>query len=117
MRSDIGVIRADIGRVVQENGALDARIGGLEAWRERYLAQEDQIFAKLFLKVDDLTAALGELRAELARMRGERDAERRVTMTVVSLLSALSGGLAANFFILPDIEHGRFFALPRFHLA
>jgi len=98
LRADIGAMRGDLGRVAQEQVVLDARVGALESWRERYLAQEDQVFAKLFLKVDDLTAALSELRAELSRMRGERDAERRATMTIVSLLSALSGGLAANFF-------------------
>jgi hypothetical protein len=98
LRSDIGSVRGDLGRVTQEQGVLDARVGALETWRERYLAQEDQVFAKLFLKVDDLTAALSALQAELARMRGERDAERRTALTVVSLLSALCGGLAANFF-------------------
>jgi hypothetical protein len=97
-RSDIAVIRGDVGRVSQEQGVLDGRVGALETWRERYLAQEDLVFAKLFLKVDDLTAMLSELRAELARMRGERDAERRAAVTIISLLSALSGGLAANFF-------------------
>jgi len=101
LRADIGAIRSDLGKVTQEHGVLDARVDALEMWRERYLAQEDQIFAKLFVKVDDLTAALSELRSELARMRGERDAERRATMTIISLLSALSGGLAANFFHFP----------------
>jgi hypothetical protein len=98
LRADIGTMRGDLGRVSQDQSGLDARIGALETWRDRYLLQADQIFAKLFLKVDELTAALSALRSELARMRGERDAERRVTMTVVSLLSALSGGLAADFF-------------------
>jgi ribosomal 50S subunit-associated protein YjgA (DUF615 family) len=97
LRADVAAMRGDLARVGQDHGVLDARVDALENWRERYLAQEDQIFAKLFLKVDDLTTALSELRAELSRMRGERDAERRVTITIVSLLSALCGGLATNF--------------------
>jgi hypothetical protein len=97
LRSEIAALRGDAGKFRQDFGVLDARIDALENWRERYLAQEDQVFAKLFAKVEELTAALSGLRSELSRMGGERDAERRVTMTIVSLLSALCGGLATNF--------------------
>jgi hypothetical protein len=97
LRSDIAAMRGDAGKTRQDFGVLDARIDALENWRERYLAQEDQVLAELFAKVDDLTAAMSGLRADLSRMGGERDAERRLTITIVSLLSALCGGLATNF--------------------
>ena len=97
LRSDIAAMRGDIGSFRQSCGVLDARVDALENWRERYLAQEDKTFTKLFEKVDELTAAISELRSQLSRMGGERDAERRLTMTVVSILSALCGGLATNF--------------------
>jgi len=97
LRSDIAAMRADAGSFRQNFGVLDARIDALENWRERYLAQEDKTFAKLFEKVDELTAAISELRSQLSRLGGERDAERQLTMTVVSILSALCGGLATNF--------------------
>jgi len=38
------------------------------------------------------------MRADLARMRGERDAERRVSMMIISVLSAVCGGLCARLF-------------------
>jgi hypothetical protein len=38
------------------------------------------------------------MKAELARIRGERDAERRTSMMIVSLLSAACGGLIASLF-------------------
>jgi len=97
LRSDIAAMRGDVGGFRRSIGVLDARVDALENWRERYLAQEDKTFAKLFEKVDELTAAVSELRSQLSRMGGERDAERRLTMTVVSILSALCGGLATNF--------------------
>jgi len=97
LRSDIAAMRGDVGSFRQSCGVLDARVDALENWRERYLAQEDKTFTKLFEKVDELTAAISQIRSQLSRMGGERDAERRLTMTVVSILSALCGGLATNF--------------------
>jgi hypothetical protein len=38
------------------------------------------------------------MRADFARMRGERDSEGRITIAIVGLLSALCGGLATNIF-------------------
>jgi ribosomal 50S subunit-associated protein YjgA (DUF615 family) len=97
LRSDVAAMRGDIGKSRQDYSVLDARVDALENWRERYLAHDDQVVAKLFAKVDELTAALSEFRSNLSHLSGERAAERRVTMTIVSLLSALCGGLAANF--------------------
>jgi hypothetical protein len=98
LRSDVAAMRGDVGKSRQDYSVLDARVDALENWRERYLVQQDQVLAKLFSKADELTAALSEFRANLSRIIGERDAERRMTMTIVSLLSALCGGLAADFF-------------------
>jgi ribosomal 50S subunit-associated protein YjgA (DUF615 family) len=101
LRSDVAAMRGDIAKFRQDYVVLDARVDALENWRERYLSQEDQVFSKLFTKVDELTAALSELRVQLSHMGGERDAERRVTIMIVSLLSALCGGLAANILHFP----------------
>jgi ribosomal 50S subunit-associated protein YjgA (DUF615 family) len=97
MQADVAAMRGDIGKSRQDYSVLDARVDALENWRERYLAQEDKVLEKLFSKIDELTAALSEFRANLSRLRGERDAERRVTIMIVSLLSALCGGVATNF--------------------
>ncbi len=64
----------------------------------RYLVQEDQVVAKIFAKVDELVGGLSDMRADLFRIRGERDAERRVSMMIVSILSAVCGGLATSLF-------------------
>ncbi len=101
LRADIAALRGDCAGIRQDLGVLDARTDALENWRERYVAQDDQVVNKLFAKVDELVAALSEMRADLSRIRGERDAERRMTITVVSLLSALCGGLATNFLHFP----------------
>jgi hypothetical protein len=101
LRADIAALRGDFAAIRQDLGVLDARTDALENWRERYLAQDDQVVSKLFTKVDELVAGLSEMRADLSRIRGERDAERRMTITVVSLLSALCGGLATNFLHFP----------------
>jgi ribosomal 50S subunit-associated protein YjgA (DUF615 family) len=101
LRTDIAALRGDFAKIRQDLSVLDARTDALENWRERYLAQEDQVFDKVFAKVDQLVAALSEMRADLSRIRGERDAERRMTITVISLLSAICGGLATNFLHFP----------------
>jgi hypothetical protein len=97
LRADIAALRGDFAAIRQDLGVLDARTDALENWRERYLAQDDQVVAKLFTKIDELVASLGEARADISRIRGERDAERRMTLTIISLLSAVCGGLATNF--------------------
>ena len=77
---------------------LEAKADSLESWRVRYLTQEDQIFEKLFTKVDELVSGLSDMRADLSRIRGERDAERRASMMLISVLSAVCGGLGASLF-------------------
>jgi len=99
--SELSALRGDLMMIRQDLGVLDARADALENWRERYLTQDDQVVGKLFTKVDELVAALGGMRADLARMRGERDAEGRITIAIIGLLSALSGGLATNLFHWP----------------
>jgi len=101
LHAEVSAMRGDMMRIRQDLGVLDARADALENWRERYLTQEDQMLAKLFSKVDELVANLGGLRADLARIRGERDAEGRVTVAIIGLLSALCGGLATNIFHWP----------------
>ena len=91
LRSDISGIRLDL-------GVLEAKVDSLESWRVRYLMQEDQVITKLFGKVDALVAGLSDMRADLSRIRGERDAERRISMMVISLLSAICGDLVTSFF-------------------
>ncbi len=98
LRSDVAGMRADLMRVRQDIGVLDARADALENWRERYLSQEELVVGKLFAKVDELVASLSGMRADFARMSGERDAEGRITIAIVGLLSALCGGLATNIF-------------------
>lgn len=98
LRSDIAGLRNDVSGIRQDIGILETRADSLEAWRVRYLSQEDQVISKLFGKVDELVAGLGEMRSDISRMRGERDAERRISMMIVSLLSAACGGLIANLF-------------------
>ncbi|HQT39178.1 MAG TPA: hypothetical protein PK231_07115 [Acidocella sp.] len=98
LRADVAAMRGDLMTVRQNIGVLDARADALENWRERYLTQEEQVVAKLFNKVDELVASLSGMRADFARMRGERDAEGRITIAIVGLLSALCGGLATNIF-------------------
>jgi hypothetical protein len=90
LRADIAALRGDLTGIRQNLGVLDARTDALENWRERYLKQEDKVIS-----------ALAEIRADLARIRGERDAERRMSITVVSLLSAICGGLATNLLHFP----------------
>jgi hypothetical protein len=48
--------------------------------------------------VDELVAGLSDMRSDLSRIRGERDAERRTSMMIISLLSAACGGLIASLF-------------------
>ncbi len=98
LRSDIAALRLDVTGIRQDIGVLEAKAEAVETWRNRYMTQEEQVTAKLFAKVDELVAGLGDMRVELSRIRGERDAERRMTLTVISLLSAICGGLATNFF-------------------
>jgi hypothetical protein len=98
LRSDIAGLRHDVNGIRQEIGIIEAKADSLETWRVRYLAQEDQVIGKLFSKVDELVAALSDMRSDLSRMRGERDAERRTSMMIVSLLSAACGGLVARMF-------------------
>jgi hypothetical protein len=98
LRGDIAGLRTDVTAMRQDIGILETKAESLEAWRVRYLAQEDQIINKVFGKVDELVAGLGEVRADLSRIRGERDAERRMSMMLISLLSAACGGLAASLF-------------------
>jgi outer membrane murein-binding lipoprotein Lpp len=98
LRSDIAGLRNDVNGIRQEIGVLEAKADSLEAWRVRYLVQEDQIIGKLFAKVDELVSGLSDMRADIARIRGERDAERRASMMIISLLSAACGGLFASLF-------------------
>jgi outer membrane murein-binding lipoprotein Lpp len=98
LRSDIGTLRNDINGIRQDIGVLEAKADSLEAWRIRYLLQEDQIINKLFSKIDELVASVSDLRTDLARIRGERDAERRTSVMIISLLSAACGGLIASLF-------------------
>lgn len=98
LRSDIAGLRNDVNGIRQEIGILEAKVDSLESWRVRYLVQEDQIIGKLFGKVDELVSGLSDMRSDLARIRGERDAERRASMMIVSLLSAACGGLIASLF-------------------
>jgi hypothetical protein len=98
LRSDIAGLRQDVTAIRQDIGVLETKADTLETWRVRYLAQEDQIINKLFAKVDELVAGLGEVREDLSRLRGERDAERRISMMLISLLSAVCGGLATSLF-------------------
>jgi len=98
LRSDIAELRSDVNAMQQDIGMLEGKADSLEAWRVRYLLQEDQVIQKLFNKVDELVAALSDMRSDLARIRGERDAERRASMMIVSLLSAVCGGLMTSLF-------------------
>ena len=98
LRSDIAGLRNDVSAIRQDIGILEAKADSLESWRVRYLTQEDQVIAKLFGKVDELVSGLSDMRADLSRIRGERDAERRTSMMLISLLSAACGGLIASFF-------------------
>jgi hypothetical protein len=97
LRSDIAGLRNDVNVIRQDIGILEAKTDSLEAWRIRYMAQEDQVISKLFGKVDELAASLSDMRADLSRIHGERDAERRTSMMIVSLLSAVCGGLIEGF--------------------
>ncbi len=98
LRSDIAVLRNDVNGIRQDIGVLETKADSLEAWRVRYLAQEDQVISKLFGKVDELVVSLGVMRSDLAPILGERDAERRTSMMLISLLSAACGGLIESLF-------------------
>lgn len=98
LRSDISGLRNDVAGIRQDLGVLEAKAESLETWRVRYLVQEDQVITKLFGKVDELVAGLSDMRSDLSRIRGERDAERRMSMMIISLLSAACGGLIASLF-------------------
>lgn len=97
-RLEVTGIRNDMSAMRQEISLLEAKSESLESWRIRYLAQEDQIVAKIFSKVDELVGGLSDMRADLFRIRGERDAERRASLMIVSILSAVCGGLATSLF-------------------
>lgn len=98
LRNDIAGLRSDVAAIRQDIGVLETKSDSLEVWRVRYLVQEDQVVNKLFAKIDELVSGLSEVRADLSRIRGERDAERRISMMLISLLSAACGGLAASLF-------------------
>ncbi|MGO9816548.1 MAG: hypothetical protein ACLPJJ_10200 [Acidocella sp.] len=98
LRTDIAGLRNDISGIRQDIGILEAKADSLETWRVLYLAQEDLVIGKLFGKIDELVTGLSDMRADLARMRGERDAERRISMMIISVLSAVCGGLCARLF-------------------
>jgi hypothetical protein len=98
LRTEITALRCDISNIRQDVSMLETKADSLEAWRVRYLVQEDHLINKLFNKVDELVAGLSDVRVELSRVRGERDAERRTSLMIVSLLSAACGGLVASFF-------------------
>jgi hypothetical protein len=98
LRADMAALRADMIGIRQELGLLENQAESLEAWRVRYLVQEDQVINKLFTKVDELVTALSDVRSDLSRIRGEREAERRNSLALVSLLSAACGGLAGTLF-------------------
>ncbi len=88
LRSDIAGLRNDVNGIRQDIGILETKSDSLEAWRTRYLMQEDQVIGKIFGKMDELVTSLSDMRSDIARIRGERDAERRASMTIISLLSA-----------------------------
>ena len=98
LRTDLAGIKNDISAVRQDIRVLEAKAESLETWRVRYLAQEDQVVAKIFTKVDELVGGLADMRADLCRIRGERDAERRLSFMIVSILSAVCGGLVTSLF-------------------
>ena len=98
LRSDIAGLRIDVTAIRQDIGILETKADSLEAWRIRYLAQEDQVINKLFTKIDELVSGLSDVREDLSRIRGERDAERRMSVMLISLLSAACGGLVASLF-------------------
>lgn len=98
LRNDIAGLQHNVTAIRQDIGILETKAESLETWRIQYLAQEDQIINKLFAKIDELVTGLGDVREDLSRIRGERDAERRLNMTLVSLLSAVCGGLATSLF-------------------
>ena len=98
LRTDIAGLRNDVSGIRQDIGILEAKADALETWRVRYLAQEDLVIGKLFAKIDELVMGLSDMRADLARMRGERDAEWRISMMIISVLSAVCGGLCARLF-------------------
>jgi hypothetical protein len=96
--TDVASLRGDVAAIRQDIGVLEAKSDSMEAWRLRYLVQEDQVISKLFTKIDELVASLGDMRADISRIRGERDAERRSSMMIISVLSAACGGLLASLF-------------------
>jgi hypothetical protein len=98
LQADMAALRADMIGMRQELGMLGSQADMLEAWRVRYLVQGDQVTAKLFAKIDELVAALSDVRSDLSRIRGEREAERRNSLALVSVLSAACGGLAGALF-------------------
>jgi outer membrane murein-binding lipoprotein Lpp len=98
LRVDIAALRSDVNGIRQDIGVLETKADSLEAWRTRYLMQEDQLIGKIFAKMDELVSGLGTLRADIARIRGERDAERRASLMIISVLSAACGGLVASLF-------------------
>lgn len=98
LRADMAGVRNDISAMRQDISILEAKAESLEAWRVRYLVQEDQLVDKIFAKVDELVGGLSDMRADLFRIRGERDAERRASLMIVSILSAVCGGLATSLF-------------------
>jgi predicted RNase H-like nuclease (RuvC/YqgF family) len=98
LQAEMAALRADMIGMRQELGMLQTEADTLEAWRVRYLSQEDQVIAKLFCKIDELVTAVSDVRADLSRIRGEREAERRNSLALVSVLSAACGGLAGTLF-------------------
>ncbi|OYV37437.1 MAG: hypothetical protein B7Z80_12850 [Rhodospirillales bacterium 20-64-7] len=78
LRADIAALRSDVNGIRQDIGVLETKADSLEA--------------------DELVSGLGTLRADIARIRGERDAERRTSLMIISVLSAACGGLIASLF-------------------
>lgn len=96
LRTEFGEMHRDVSAIRRDQSEIEARHTALESWRDRFVVQEDLVIGKLFGKTDELLKCLAGLQAELAGLRGERDAGQRVTMMIVGLLSAACGGLATS---------------------
>jgi hypothetical protein len=79
---------------------VEAKVEGLEAWRGFYLEQENLVIDRIFKRLDEVFALVASVRADLSRIAGEREAERRITMMAIGVLSAATGALIAHFFRL-----------------
>lgn len=96
LRNDFITLYGELAATRRDMAATEARYAALEAWRDRFITQDDTINGKSLTKTDELFRELANFQAELSQFRGEQLAAHRVTVTLVGLLAAAVGSIITH---------------------